>query len=518
MLSRAPFAWLTLLAACSAADVADDDLADEAALEGSSVDVIFSPQPAASTHTVRIAQLIADARYSVDVAMYSFSDAEVARALEAAVARGVKVRMIFETAGEDTRLTGDAKANSKSGRLESKGIDVRYVNKIMHHKFVIVDGPRDVKSRARTAKVASGSANWSGGAGTKYDENTMFFSKVPELTLRLQREFDHLWSHSRDFALATPIAQELSTLAIPDSLIPNDKNVDALFTSDNFKVTDTTISTNAKNTISDALVLAIKGANESIHIASGHLRSRPVALALMEKKQASPNVDIRVYLDGQEFISVTGHNEQQAKLDGCLADAGANESKQRKCTDKGFLYGYAVGKAGVDVRYKYYAYRWDASYAKQMHNKFFLIDKKTLFSGSYNLSDNAEHETFENVLVFRAPKHSALINAFEERFSTLWDTGRDGTFARVKSTIATAGTIPLVFDASALTHDEVTSLKRLIRDNCPAADSAAYRQDAAGHQSCPRGRPGPAAPPAAPPEPEAPPIFRGWSRRSPRSP
>ena len=103
----------------------------------------------------------------------------------------------------------------------------------------------------------------------------------------------------------------------------------------------------------------------------------------------------------------------------------------------------------------------------------------------------------------------ALINAFEERFSTLWDTGRDGTFERVKSTITTAGTIPLVFDASALTHDEVTSLKRLIRDNCPAADSAAYRQDAAGHQSCPRGRPGPAAPPAAPPEPEAPPAEEG---------
>src|SRR6185436_2294238 len=116
--------------------------------------------------------------------------------------------------------------------------------------------------------------------------------------------------------------------------------------------------------------------------------------------------------------------------------------------------------AGIDVRYKFYSYRWDASYAKQMHNKFFLFDKKILFTGSYNLSDNAEHETFENVLIFKGTKYRSLVRSYEETFDKIWETGRGDTQTRVQDAVRTADPLPLVFDPLALTHDEVTSLKR----------------------------------------------------------
>ena len=111
-------------------------------------DVIMSPNPYGSSHNDRIAQLIDESGTSIDIAMYSYSDAQIGDAIEAAVNRGVTVRFIFETANSDRKLDDDAIANSKSARLEEMGVDVRYINKIMHHKFAIIDGPRDVDAAA----------------------------------------------------------------------------------------------------------------------------------------------------------------------------------------------------------------------------------------------------------------------------------------------------------------------------------------------------------------------------------
>lgn len=457
-------------------------LADQKAKK---LEPIFSPQPMETSHLTRVAALIDGAQRSIDIAMYSYSDATIQKALQRAVARGVAVRFVFETAGEDKSLIGSALGTSKSGQLEAIGVDVRYVNKIMHHKVMIVDGPRDDAPRAKTARIASGSANWSGSAATRYDENTLFFEGYPELALRLQREFDRLWAHSRDFVSGEAKPYVLSTLAITDELIPEDPNVHAYFTSSNFDVKDQTFSANGASEIADTLVAAIRGAKRSIHIASGHLRSRPVSEALEAKIKESPGLDLRVYLDGQEYIGQTTHNAQVKERAACLAAAGTSASKIRSCNDTGFLFGYEVGQAGVAVKYKYYAYRWDSSYAKQMHDKYFVFDGERLITGSYNLSDNAEHSTFENVLSFQGPEFADLLDLYEKDFERLWATGQ-GKLAALSEQVKTASTIPLVFDPMALTWAEVTDLKKLLRANCTQADSSAYRTDPPAHQYCPR--------------------------------
>src|SRR5690606_19134360 len=178
--------------------------------------------------------------------------------------------------------------------------------------------------------------------------------------------------------------------------------------------------------VGDALVAAIYAAERSIRLASSHLRLRAVAEALIARAAESPGLDVRVYLDGQEFISHSGHQAQVRAHADCVSAAGDDEAALRACDDRGYYYGYAVGEAGVDVRYKYYAYRWHASYAEQMHHKYMLVDDDELWTGSYNLSANAEHNTFENMLVFRGPDHAELIAAFAANFEALWDTGRGG--------------------------------------------------------------------------------------------
>jgi len=457
----------------------------------SDASVIFSPQLLDASHTARIASMIDQAQESVDIAMYSYSSAAVANALEAAVARGVDVRFVFETArGKDSKLDGTALLNSKSGRLEQAGVNVRFVNKIMHHKLVLIDGPRHDLAEANDTLIASGSANWSTGGATIYDENTLFLSEVPEVALKLQREFDLMWNHSRDVVVDASLPFTVSTLDIVDNDIPDNPDLDIYFTSDNFKVSDgsTTfkLTDHAVMSMSERWVSAIEGATSSIWIASGHMRLRPVAEALIAKKLANPNIDIRVYLDQQEYISFTGNNSQTQKRDTCVANA-TTENKTFDCNNKSFLWGKAVGDADIDVRYKYYAYRWHFSYAKQMHNKFMIVDGDELFTGSFNLSLNAEQSTFENVMHLKAPTFGTVIDTYKDQFEELFETERGtGKLEALRTKVANDSSIPLVFDSMSLTYDEATSLKSLIRANCTDVNSTDFRKNPQSHKFCPR--------------------------------
>jgi phosphatidylserine/phosphatidylglycerophosphate/cardiolipin synthase-like enzyme len=447
---------------------------------------VFSPQPYDASHLPRVAQLIDGALHSIDIAMYSYSDAGIGDALERATSRGVKVRFIFETANKDKNLDGDALANSKSGRLERMGVNVRYVNKIMHHKYVIVDGPRDDLAAADTARIATGSANWSNSAGTKYDENTVLLTGYPELTLRMQAEFNHLWEHSRDFVYDDTLPYELSTLAITEEMIDDNPGAHVFFTSANFDANDTTFSVTGANTVSDAMVEAIYGATESIHIMSGHLRSRPISEALIDKMAQSPELDVRVMLDAQEYISLYKQYSQQKDLDECLERA-TTDATQRKCLDKGFYFSREIEVGGAEVRYKYYSYRWHYTYALQMHNKVMIVDGDELFTGSYNLSDNAEHNTMENMMMFRGPEFRELVASYEGTFENLWSLARDeNRLGSLREEIETASSVPLVFDPMSLTWQEVTDLKDLIRDNCSDVNSSEFRAHPEQHKYCPR--------------------------------
>lgn len=459
--------------------------------DSDSASVIFSPQLLDESHTAKVAEMIAQARQSIDIAMYSYSSAAVADALEDAVARGVDVRFIFETArGKDNRLEGTALRNSKSGRLEAAGVNVRFVNKIMHHKLVLIDGPRHDVAEANTSLIASGSANWSTGGATIYDENTLFLTGVPEMALKLQREFDLMWNHSRDLVSDDTLPFTISTLEITDAVIPDNPDLDIYFTSDNFNIAEgsTTFRLRSRQdlSMSDRWVKAIEDATDSVWVASGHMRLRPVAEALIAKKQANPNMDIRVYLDQQEYISFTGSNSQIQKREDCVA-AATTATKLFDCENKSFLWGKAIGDAGIDVRYKYYAYRWHFSYAEQMHNKFMIIDGDELYTGSYNLSINAEHSTFENVMHLKAPTFANVIDTYKSYFEDVSEAGRgNGELEELRLRIETASSIPLVFDSLSLSHSEATSLKSLIRANCPEVNSTDFRRNPQSHRSCAR--------------------------------
>lgn len=455
---------------------------------GSQIEVIFSPQAYEDSHLAKVASLIDGAQESIDIAMYSYGDARIGTALENAVRRGVSIRMIFDTANSEK----NSPVGSKSAKLEAAGIDVRYVNKIMHHKFAIIDGPRSLEN-ASQGILFTGSGNWSNSAGTRYDENTVFVYGNEELNLRYQAEFNLLWGHSRDFVSNTTF-EFFESDSIDEFSIVDEPGVDAVFTSPNFKTSyssryGNTFSTIAgTNTVANRLVDMIEKAETSIWVASGHLRSRPVAEALLKKRQEHPEMDIRIYLDAQEFIAKATHTSQLRTLATCVTNAAGNVSKEQACYDRGFYFSYAMHEAGIPVKFKYYSYRWHYSYAVQMHHKYFIVDGTQVATGSYNLSDNAEHNTFENVVFFDADAYPTVVQDFVKNFETMWVLGeQEGLYESLTDRVANGtGNVPIVFESMAITWQEVDALKRLIVQNCTDVNSVAHRTYPERHHYCTR--------------------------------
>ncbi len=449
------------------------------------IEVVFSPRPWDESQLARAEALVRGARRSVDVAMYHMRDARLRAALRDAVARGVRVRVLLE----DARLDWREPAGSIGAALERDGIDVRWVNKILHHKFFLVDGPQGDPALAAETVVGTGSANWTQGGGTRYDENTLFVKGHPELALRFQREFDLLWNNSRSFGedlgyFETPPVTDAQLEAADES------DVDVWFTSDNFRIRGGSLGPtfairSGSTAVSDRLVALIQGARRRILVASGHLRSRPIAEALLAKAESDPDVDIRIVVDTQDFVSAWAHRKQERELRDCLERAAGNDRATERCLARGYKFGYAMHLAGVPIRFKYYAYRWHYSYAKLMHHKFAIVDD-VVATGSYNYSDTAERDSFENVVVFDGRVHAEALAGFEAEFERIWELGRaEGRYEALMADVQ-EGTdpFPIVFDSMTLSWPEVDALRSAMRAACPDIDSPEYRDNPEMYYRC----------------------------------
>jgi phosphatidylserine/phosphatidylglycerophosphate/cardiolipin synthase-like enzyme len=452
------------------------------------VEVIFSPQPRESSHLTRVAELIDTAEVSVDVAIYSFRDAGIREALGRAADRGVLVRVIFETANEDRKDP----VGTASAALEEQGMDVRYVNRIMHHKFAIIDGPTDSFEAARTGWLVSGSANFSTSAGTRYDENTVITRGNQELLLSFQREFNYLWTNSRDFTAGIDF-EKVETISITDEDMVQDPNIEAVFTSDNFQIRNTSAGPSftrvrGRQAVANRIIGLIEGAQDSIWIASGHMRSRPISEALVAKMAQNPLLDVRIYLDAQEYISSSKQSSQDDDLEECLAEA-QTEIRRQNCLESGYYFSTVLREAGADMKFKWYSYRWHYSYAVQMHHKYLIIDGNTVASGSYNLSANAEFATVENLVIYSGAPYQGLVDAFEDNFTTLYDTGEaEGLFETLMDEIENGAgdRVAIVHLPMALRHSQVAAYRLAIGRACSDVNSSAFRRNPERHHSCTR--------------------------------
>jgi len=115
----------------------------------------------------------------INIAMYIFTDREIALPLVKAQERGVKVRLYLDKEQVEYQY-------SQSRFLVQKGIKTRISSNkyIMHNKFAIIDN----------RILLTGSYNWTFSANNRNDENLMVVDD-PELIEIFQNQFVSLWTN-----------------------------------------------------------------------------------------------------------------------------------------------------------------------------------------------------------------------------------------------------------------------------------------------------------------------------------
>lgn len=152
-------------------------------------------------HVERIAEQLDRALFSIDLAMYSLSSLEIIEALKAALRRRVKVRIISNY--------GFTQFEAKIKSLLPLGARVRLPDssKLMHHKFCVIDGNKQVskllrerrnhlQSQPTTSVAICGSVNWTNGGFGANMEDCLITSNTL-ITTQLELEFGRMWREFR---------------------------------------------------------------------------------------------------------------------------------------------------------------------------------------------------------------------------------------------------------------------------------------------------------------------------------
>ncbi len=150
-------------------------------VQDSDIQVLFSrvdnPQAA-------IVRALDGAGQTVHIAMYYFTDAELADAVVRAHQRGVQTYVHLDKSQVNHQY-------AKARYLATKGVPVRISSNsaIMHNKFAIVDG----------STIITGSYNWTKSAYQRNDENLLIMHR-PDVAQRYKQRFAGLWMREFDLA------------------------------------------------------------------------------------------------------------------------------------------------------------------------------------------------------------------------------------------------------------------------------------------------------------------------------
>lgn len=142
------------------------------------VDVYFSPSPSCKERIIKEAS---SAKKTIKIAIFDFTNKEIAVAIESAIKRGIKVMILTDKSQKE-------KQDSIILRIKNKGALVKFntLYRLEHNKFAIFD----------EEVVLTGSANWTNSAFKKNSENCVFILEEEATTKAFIERFDFLWQRA----------------------------------------------------------------------------------------------------------------------------------------------------------------------------------------------------------------------------------------------------------------------------------------------------------------------------------
>jgi phosphatidylserine/phosphatidylglycerophosphate/cardiolipin synthase-like enzyme len=135
------------------------------------------------------------AKSSVDVAMYAFTDRYLADELKRLAQRGVKIRIYrdqeqYEQEQRKASKHDDSSTTSMLTGQPNIQIRVKGHRELMHLKAYLIDG----------TILRDGSANWSP-SGEKRQDNNAHFTADPTQAAAFHRDFEAMWSRSENLVV-----------------------------------------------------------------------------------------------------------------------------------------------------------------------------------------------------------------------------------------------------------------------------------------------------------------------------
>ena len=135
----------------------------------------------------------------ISVAMYTFTDIEISKAILEARDRGIDVKILLDRSQVKAKY-------SRSRYFVKNGIEVRISSNsyIMHNKFVVIDNKI----------VITGSYNWTASAGERNDENLLVID-YNYIVERYQDQFNNLWDNKYSPERYQDLISEASISSLP---------------------------------------------------------------------------------------------------------------------------------------------------------------------------------------------------------------------------------------------------------------------------------------------------------------
>lgn len=452
-----------------------DEAARVVASNSHSPDALMCPMDGDVTFN-RLYDLIGNARKYVHISVYSWSDSGLEKAIEKALNNKAKVRVVLHP-----DLKESPKVDTVVPKLEALGAEFKISPLNMHEKFTLIDDET----------VVNTSANFSGGAKNKYSENMIFHElskenseSIKSLISDFKNEFTILWNTSKDITTNNEAnSAKLNDVTKKENVPTANMDMTLYSSSMNWTLKDNAATSatyktgkyqtlvkklypNSQEqtwTVRDALITAIKGANKSIYLSLNHFNIRAVSDALVEAVKRG--VDVKLAVDNQEYKSKPNDLEMTPQF--------VQDWKALK------------GNTIPPVRVKYYSHEPSPRSWLLNHHKFVLVDydvagKTILLSGSYNLSETAEQNQFDNLVVYRTDKYKGLYKSFYDEFQNQWSWNRLNDqpkkeivdlFYQTKN-----NSYPIhISEAVALTWPEVMSLRADINKKAPGIYSGLTR-------------------------------------------
>jgi phosphatidylserine/phosphatidylglycerophosphate/cardiolipin synthase-like enzyme len=325
----------------------------------------------------RLVGWLGASRRSLDIALYDvrlpgpIGDA-VAGAIRAAAARGVAVRIAFNSDGDRAVKPLPPPPRTEPSLLEALGVPVRAIPgqpDLMHHKYVVRDG----------AAVWTGSTNWTLDSWTR-EENVLLTVDSPELARAYAHDFEDLWGRGRVEGSGAFDVPPIDVGGVP---------VRAWF------------SPGRGPELSHRIAKRIGAAKRRVRIASPVLTAAPI-LAALNQALAEQRVDVAGVSDATQVAQVFAQwrdNEHSAWKGPLLARVLSGLPWSGKVSTP-----YAP-----------------SAVHDYMHAKVTVADD-VVFVGSFNLSRSGE-ENAENVLEIAdaglAERMAAFVDAVRARYPAI---------------------------------------------------------------------------------------------------